>query len=657
MVVYDPDSKQLVVRNDKLAEVNECPLCHRPFHQDGDETAGHSPRAANFASPEYFRLLHHSLPGSSEPSRSSSPQSRITRALAARVGPVPGDPKPLAEAEFVRSSPAPDSRHHGISSTSFSPNYFNRFFIEERELGRGGKGVVLLVKHVLDGVSLGHFAVKRIPVGDDHDWLKKVLIEVQLLQNLSHPNLVSYRHVWLEDVQITNFGPSVPCAFILQQFANEGDLHRFMYRGVKRDDHDSIEQRKQRIRRMSKHEAEPPGMSGPRRLHFDEIYAFFMDIVSGLNHLHTNGYIHRDLKASNVLLHRSGNQLRCLVSDFGEMTTETEVRRSTGATGTISYCAPEVLRRDPESGTLGEFSAKSDIWSLGLVLYFLLFAKLPYQNADNISEENEDVDLLKAEIAAWTGLENERKERPDLPKKLYVFLQRLLSLNPAQRPSADVILHALKTGVGLDEPDYSGRANATPFDSGSGASRISPLDTPTPSRSPAPSWPRQRPSNARKMTPPSKIKVSSPLTQEMPSTSSEDEKIVPLPDSSNSSLVLRSPAIEAPPRPTYLWMLQHYLHSAKAHGTFKAFIFLLKVLSLYLPCLPSAASPAIGMTALAVAAVDLLSFDFSLAFTSALHVAHLLIFGIAWRYQSLCVPRTTFWHDRSTAFEGDYQVG
>jgi len=40
-----------------------------------------------------------------------------------------------------------------------------RFFVEEGELGKGGKGIVLLVRHVLDGVSLGHFACKRVPVG------------------------------------------------------------------------------------------------------------------------------------------------------------------------------------------------------------------------------------------------------------------------------------------------------------------------------------------------------------------------------------------------------------------------------------------------------------------------------------------------------------
>lgn len=43
----------------------------------------------------------------------------------------------------------------GIKREAFSPNYFKKFFVEEKELGRGGKGVVILVKHQLDGVSLG----------------------------------------------------------------------------------------------------------------------------------------------------------------------------------------------------------------------------------------------------------------------------------------------------------------------------------------------------------------------------------------------------------------------------------------------------------------------------------------------------------------------
>lgn len=55
--------------------------------------------------------------------------------------------------------------------------------------------------------------------GNNHGWLEKVLMEVQLLQRLSHANLVSYRHVWLENAQISGI---LPVAGICQlEFANE----------------------------------------------------------------------------------------------------------------------------------------------------------------------------------------------------------------------------------------------------------------------------------------------------------------------------------------------------------------------------------------------------------------------------------------------------
>jgi serine/threonine protein kinase len=174
------------------------------------------------------------------------------------------------------STPVPP---RNISAKAFSPDYFKTFFVEERELGRGGKGVVLLVQHVLDGVQLGRFACKRVPVGDDHVWLEKVLIEVQLLQNLSHENLVSYRHVWLEDFQISNFGPSVPCAFILQQYCNGGDLHDYILDSARTTV--TKEQMKERLRRRSKGQLEEPDdIHGPRRMLFDDIISFFKDIAT-----------------------------------------------------------------------------------------------------------------------------------------------------------------------------------------------------------------------------------------------------------------------------------------------------------------------------------------------------------------------------------------
>jgi serine/threonine protein kinase len=335
---------------------------------------------------------------------------------------------------------------------------------------------VLLVKHVLDGVSLGHYACKRVPVGDDHEWLEKVLGEVQLLQHLSHQNLVSYRHVWLENAKISTFGPSVPCAFILQQYCNAGDLHNYICGSVQ--DTTTPQQLKARLRRKSKGEPEPKvDLGGPRKLNFEQIYSFFKDITSGLRHLHVNGYIHRDLKPNNCLLHETSDGLRVLVSDFGEVQAQDTTRLSTGATGTVSYCAPEVLRRDYPGGPFGNFTFKSDIFSLGMILHFLCFAELPYRNADLIHEEKEDLDQLRAEISQWTGFDDERRLRPDLPEKLYTFLKRLLSVNPDRRPTADEVLSGIQAGVNGNEHFRFRRSSSTSPDPRTN-SRIHPVDSP-----------------------------------------------------------------------------------------------------------------------------------------------------------------------------------
>lgn len=124
------------------------------------------------------------------------PSSPIRRLVEPALSPEPGSPAgSVADAEFVTSVPSPDAGH-SIKKEAFSPNYFKRFFIEEKELGRGGRGVVLLVRHELDRVSLGmyictllerfltmlmtltgQFACKRVPVGDDHAWLEKGKIQ------------------------------------------------------------------------------------------------------------------------------------------------------------------------------------------------------------------------------------------------------------------------------------------------------------------------------------------------------------------------------------------------------------------------------------------------------------------------------------------------
>ncbi|KAF2423433.1 kinase-like protein [Tothia fuscella] len=482
VVVYDQRSRQLSLRDASQAsslEYTACPTCHRPFddpppHHESSEQSPQNHNSTHWMDPAYFHMLQHSAAPSRNPSPPPSPRKRLVQPVDRTVSPLSSgrrdrgtgrqvcmDMEELRSppgAEFIASGTRTPPKSSGISTHAFSQGYFNNFFVEEGELGRGGKGVVLLVRHVLDGVSLGHFACKRVPVGDDHVWLEKVLVEVQLLQNLSHQNLVSYRHVWLEDWQLSPFGPSVPCAFILQQYCNAGDLYHYVFDSARTNP--TTEQLKERMRRKSRSSTTgrrptipDVDLGGePRRMHFEEIFSFFKDITSGLHHLHSHGYIHRDLKPQNCLLHNTGQGLiRVLVSDFGEVQMENVARKSTGATGTISYCAPEVLQRSQNlDGGFGNFTTKSDVFSLGMIVYFMCFAGLPYRTAD-LEEEKEDLDELREEICRWVGFDDENRVRADLPDKLYKFLKRLLSLRPGDRPSTEEILQVMRAGSSLDE--------------------------------------------------------------------------------------------------------------------------------------------------------------------------------------------------------------
>ncbi|KAL8784709.1 MAG: hypothetical protein Q9213_003805 [Squamulea squamosa] len=658
VVVFDPKSKQLALQDVSNADLDltECPYCHQPLQHNNDRQqqqqqhglgrANSGPGvAAGFVNPDYFRMLHESLPGSDteEESRPSSPRRRLVQGTERHSS-------PLSDSAGVHEPRASDA---GISTAAFSQGYFKRFFVEEKELGRGGKGVVLLVKHVLDGVTLGHFACKRVPVGDDHEWLKKVLIEVQLLQYLSHQHLVSYRHVWLEDVKLSNFGPSVPCAFILQQYCNAGDLHGYIVNQADESSESAYRvQLNARRRRRSQHQADLPENIRGRSLQFDEIYSFFKDITSGLNHLHVNGYIHRDLKPSNCLLHDSGKGgLRVLVSDFGEAQLENMVRKSTGATGTISYCAPEVLRRN-DFGVLGQFTTKSDIFSLGMILYFLCFSKLPYQNADNLNEENEDLEQLRDEITSWSGLHEERKLRPDLPEKLYTFLRRLLSLVPADRPSAEEILYGIKTGSGLDEISDARAPSASHiFDDLRNSSRISPIDSPQ-GGTPGPRTPARRQSTTgfAQTGGIANLRLSSFQRAKATgqSASAEDR-----PHSPSDSLILR----EQYPSPTRVLAqlpAPHHSQSTLSIGRFafpgastrrsvKPILLLAKIFSINLLCNPMAARPTIAYPLLAFTALDVVFINLGLGISVMLMIAHVLLL---WGFSAsgkLCVSRVEMW--------------
>ena len=183
-----------------------------------------------------------------------------------------------------------------------------------------------------------------------------------------------------------------------------------------------------------------------RFLTADQIKLLFTDILLGLQHLHKNKIIHRDLKPPNLLLYfppgadRNTTLPRVLISDFGEceLISEEISRMRSGGTGTLEYMPPELLKKDAAGNYLPNHSESVDLWSLGIILYFLCFTTVPFT-------QTEDVDALRLEILDFDPARLEFPETKRVPASLRGLIFALLSKEAEKRPCVDQILRDFET--------------------------------------------------------------------------------------------------------------------------------------------------------------------------------------------------------------------
>eukprot|EP00929_Paragymnodinium_shiwhaense_P032452 TRINITY_DN1797_c0_g1_i1.p1 TRINITY_DN1797_c0_g1~~TRINITY_DN1797_c0_g1_i1.p1 ORF type:complete len:656 (-),score=177.80 TRINITY_DN1797_c0_g1_i1:74-2041(-) len=163
------------------------------------------------------------------------------------------------------------------------------------------------------------------------------LQEVELLRRLDHPNIVEYRdNFFMGDTLV-----------IVMQYCEGGDLASYIK---------EMARRKMRIREV-------------------QIMNYFVQIVQALQYIHQQRILHRDLKTSNLFLMKSKQVVK--LGDFGiSRVLEGSTLAAITVVGTPYYMSPEVCENKP-------YTFKSDVWSLGCVLYEMCMLKHAF-SADNL---------------------------------------------------------------------------------------------------------------------------------------------------------------------------------------------------------------------------------------------------------------------------------
>mgnify|MGYP002761499916 CR=1 FL=1 len=146
--------------------------------------------------------------------------------------------------------------------------------------------------------------------------------------------------------------------------------------------------------------------------------ALFSSIVRAFHDAHRAGVIHRDVKPHNVLLPREGG---VKVTDFGlaRMAEAGDETVTQGVAGTLRYMSPEQVRGH------ADLDARSDLFSLGLLLFEMLTGRLPFP------EDARDFDVMR--MIAEDDLPGPQSVRPDLPADVDAVARHLLQRDPQAR--------------------------------------------------------------------------------------------------------------------------------------------------------------------------------------------------------------------------------
>jgi len=297
----------------------------------------------------------------------------------------------------VASDPAP--REASQNDPFLGRTLDGKYRIEQR-IGRGGSGTVYRARHLLIHRTVAVKVLSLDLVSDD-DALSRFRREAAMAGRLKHFNIVS----------VTDFGLTPDgVAYLVMDFIEGRSLRRIL---------------------------NAQGTLAPEKL-----VGWLKPICSAVHAAHRKGIIHRDLKPDNVMIEVVDGEEIPRVLDFGiaklmdAVAVGTDFTTETGSVmGTPHYMSPEQCEGKP-------LDARSDIYSLGTLVYELLTGNVPFPGKVTTTV------MMQQVTAAPRPL---RDLRPDLPEAVELCVMRALSKNPAAR-HATALDFALEFEAALSSP-------------------------------------------------------------------------------------------------------------------------------------------------------------------------------------------------------------
>jgi len=278
-----------------------------------------------------------------------------------------------------------DSQYGGSQSRSHGANGCSQSLADFKQLSLLGEGAYSAVYKVLRLADREIYALKKVKLPSLSDKEKQnALNEVRLLASMRHDNLISFKEAFFDE--------KTRCLCIVMEFSDCGDLF-------------------QMITKCQKERVHPKEA---------DVWRYLQGMCHGLKALHDMRILHRDLKCANVFLSTIGNESIAKLGDFNVSKVAKRGLCMT-QTGTPYYASPEVWRDMP-------YDAKSDMWSLGCVLYEMVALRPPFRA--------EDMEGLYRKVL--------RGQYPRIPahfsNDLSEIIGILLQVNPRHRPSIDQML-------------------------------------------------------------------------------------------------------------------------------------------------------------------------------------------------------------------------